>query len=419
MQVNTQNITVPKLRFKELDDSWKTIRFDSVADENVKWSITGGPFGSDLKSEDYTETGVRIIQLQNIGDGFFNEKNKIYTSEEKADSLIACNIFAGEIIISKMGDPVARACIMPYEDDRYLMSSDGIRFVPNKNKFDKHFIFQSINLPSYRKQAISLSTGSTRKRIGLTDLKKTSFLIPSLPEQEKIASFLSSVDERIQKLERKKTLLEDYKKGVMQKIFSQELRFKNEQGNSYPEWEEKMLGEVFEIKSGKSKSKYITENGKNIIVDMGAISRIPSLVANKRTNFNTDFLTTNDLVMPKDDIGGGLIIGKVVEIPENGKYIFGDHIYILTYKMGYILYLKYAINSYYVNKSFRQKANGTAQIGLNRKTVETQYIQFPIIEEQQKIASFLSGIDKKIELVETQIQQSKTFKKGLLQQMFV
>ena len=93
--------------------------------------------------------------------------------------------------------------------------------------------------------------------------------------------------------------------------------------------------------------------------------------------------------------------------------------YRLTYKKGYLIYLKYAINSYRVNKSFRQKANGTAQISLNRKVVETQLIQFPILKEQKKIANFLSSLDSKIDLVNTQIKNTKAFKKGLLQQMFV
>jgi type I restriction enzyme S subunit len=234
-----ENKINPVLRFKNDDggdySDWKNNIFGNTANKNIRWSITGGPFGSDLKTDDYTESGIRIIQLQNIGDGSFKDKYKIYTSKLKADSLLACNIFAGEIIISKMGDPVARACLMPETEERYLMASDGIRYVPDNKQFDKNFMFFLINHRNFRKRAVSLSTGSTRKRIGLTDLKKIDIQIPSKPEQQKIAIFLSSVDTKIEQLSKKQNLLTQYKKGMMQKLFNQTIRFKADDGSDYPD----------------------------------------------------------------------------------------------------------------------------------------------------------------------------------------
>ena len=93
-----------------IPEDWEVKTLIDVVDKKVKWSFTGGPFGSNLKSEDYTEKGVRIIQLQNIGDGEFLDNYKIYTSIEKANELLSCNIYHGDIILSKMGDPVARGC---------------------------------------------------------------------------------------------------------------------------------------------------------------------------------------------------------------------------------------------------------------------------------------------------------------------
>src|SRR5690606_25369326 len=115
---------VPKYRFKEFekDGEWVKKSLIDTADKKVKWSFTGGPFGSNLKASDYTSEGIRIIQLQNIGDGEFIDEYKIYTSEEKADELLSCNIYAGEIIISKMGDPVGRACIIPDNLKRCVMA---------------------------------------------------------------------------------------------------------------------------------------------------------------------------------------------------------------------------------------------------------------------------------------------------------
>ena len=290
--------------------------------------------------------------------------------------------------------------------------------VINHSQVTKKFLFIVLDNETAKMKAQS-ANGFALLHITKGTIENWKINLPTRQEQQKIAAFLTAVDSKIEQLSKKQALLGEYKKGLMQQIFTQEIRFKAGDGSDFPDWEEKKLGDVFEIKAGQSKSKHIKKDGKNIIVDMGGISSEPKLVAKKLTDYDDDFLTTNDLVMPKDDIGGGLIIGKVAEIPENNKYICGDHIYKLTVVNGNITFLKYAINSYQVNKSFRQKANGTAQIGLSRKEVENQLLSFPSLKEQTKIANFLSSIDSKIEQVGKQLNESKQFKKALLQQMFV
>lgn len=213
---------VPKLRFKEFenDGEWVVKILIDTADKKVKWSFTGGPFGSDLKASDYTNKGIRIIQLQNIGDGEFIDEYKIYTSEEKADELLSCNIYAEEIIISKMGDPVGRACIIPDYLERCVMASDGIRLVVNEMKYSKYFVYYLINSKEIRETIEKKSTGSTRKRIGLDELRNIDLVMPkSLAEQQKIASCLSSLDELITAQAEKIEQLKLHKKGLMQGLF--------------------------------------------------------------------------------------------------------------------------------------------------------------------------------------------------------
>ncbi|ARV12021.1 hypothetical protein BTO09_06520 [Gilvibacter sp. SZ-19] len=177
---------------------WKFIKISSVAKQN-QYSITGGPFGSDLKNEEFTPEGVRIIQLQNIGVGEFRDHYKIYTSEEKADELFSCNIFPGDLIIAKMADPVARACIMPDFDRRYIMASDGIRFEVNDEKVSSKFLEYAINSKYFNFQAELKSTGTTRLRIGLTEFKKLKLLLPPRAEQDIILEFLEGKDSSIKK----------------------------------------------------------------------------------------------------------------------------------------------------------------------------------------------------------------------------
>ncbi|MDB2337756.1 restriction endonuclease subunit S [Amylibacter sp.] len=204
--------------------TWEVVEISNIKDKIDQYSFTGGPFGSNLKSEDYTQKGVRIIQLQNIGDGRFLNNYKIYTSQEKADELKSCNIFPGDIILSKMGDPVARATMIPDFETRFLMASDGIRLSINKNEYDTKFILESINHFTFRKQAELKSTGSTRKRIGLVELRTLKIAIPPLSEQKKIASILTSKDITIEKRRCKLTQTQALKKSLMQDLLTGKVR---------------------------------------------------------------------------------------------------------------------------------------------------------------------------------------------------
>lgn len=213
---------VPRLRFPEFvnDGEWKKKQLIDTADTNTKWSFTGGPFGSNLKANDYTIEGFRIIQLQNIGDGEFNDESKIFTSKEKADELLSCNIYAGDIIISKMGDPVGRACIIPDNLTRCVMASDGIRLVVDENNYSKYFIYTLINSTNIRESIERKSTGSTRKRIGLDVLRSIVLLLPKkCKEQEKIAACFQALDESIKAESQKIEKLKVHKKGLMQGLF--------------------------------------------------------------------------------------------------------------------------------------------------------------------------------------------------------
>ncbi|MEZ8550591.1 restriction endonuclease subunit S [Vibrio splendidus] len=210
---------------KVFEGEWGEVRLIDTANKE-KYSFTGGPFGSDLKSSDYTESGVRIIQLQNIGDGCFHNSYKIFTSEEKADELSSCNIFPEDIIISKMGDPVARATLIPDFHHRYVMASDGIRLAVDKHRFNNSFVLEVINFESFRNTALSKSTGSTRKRIGLTDLKNIKLRAPQLIEQKKIASVLTAADKEIELHQTKLAHFKQEKKALMQQLLTGKRRVK-------------------------------------------------------------------------------------------------------------------------------------------------------------------------------------------------
>lgn len=261
MQSQTNLESLPKLRFPEFRgaDGWVEKKLIDTADKSVKWSFTGGPFGSNLKSSDYVVTGVRIIQLQNIGDAQFFDEYRIFTSTEKADELLSSNIYPGEIILSKMGDPVGRACLIPDTHNRYVMCSDGIRLVVDESANSKYFVYSLINSPQFRSLVEKTATGSTRKRIGLDDLKNLPMLLPEKAEQQKIAECLSSLDALIVAHGQKLDALKDHKNGLMQQLFPREgetlprLRFPKCQNAG--EWLSSSVGKLVEAGSTSTQSR--------------------------------------------------------------------------------------------------------------------------------------------------------------------
>ncbi|MNQ62287.1 EcoKI restriction-modification system protein HsdS [compost metagenome] len=206
--------------------SWEVVPIYELRNKNDRYGFTGGPFGSDLKSEHYTEIGVKIIQLQNIGEGKFIDKGIAFTSEKKADELHSCNIYPNEIILAKMA-PVARCCKVPSTDERYVMCSDGIRLSVDANKYDNEFVFQALNSKYFRDEAESKSTGTTRARIGLKELKLIPILIPKdIQEQKEVAIVLRTVDEKLEILLEKKIHFKELKQGLMQQLLTGKIRVK-------------------------------------------------------------------------------------------------------------------------------------------------------------------------------------------------
>lgn len=219
-----QELLTGQRRLPGFSGEWKYYELGDLADPRKKWSFTGGPFGSNLKSTDYTRDGVQIVQLQNIGDGEFINDSEVFATAKKADELISCNIYPGDIILSKMGDPVARACIIPWQAERYLMCSDGIRLAIDEKRFDTYFVFMKINSSEFRDVANNAGTGSTRKRIGLKELRGLKISCPCADEQKEISQIFQSIDEEIEDLELKLSKSIKIKQSMMQELLTGRIR---------------------------------------------------------------------------------------------------------------------------------------------------------------------------------------------------
>lgn len=225
-------------------------------------------------------------------------------------------------------------------------------------------------------------------------------------EQQKIADFFTTVDEKINLLKKKKELLEQYKKGVMQKIFSQELKFKDEEGKDFPEWEEKELGEIATITIGEFviKTKQ-NENGKYPVYNGGR----------SYTGLYDQFNNEGDKIVIS---ARGANAGFVNYV--KNRYWAGNSCYsigILNNEKHNTIFVFYYLK--FQEKSFIQNQQAANIPSVSKQETQGFTVKTPIIFEQQKIADFLSALDDKIAIVEQQINKTELWKKGLLQQMFV
>lgn len=419
---------LPKLRFPDFQDEWEEKHLIDVADKKVKWSFIGGPFGSNLKASDYTASGIRIIQLQNIGDGEFIDDYKIFTSEQKADELLSCNIYPGEIILSKMGDPVARACLIPDNHQRYVMCSDGIRLVVDEKKYDKLFIYSYINSADFRRNAEKAATGSTRKRVGLDNLKDLPVFVPEFAEQQKIADCLTSLDELITAQIQKVEALHAYKKGLMQNLFPAEgesvprLRFP--EFESAGEWEEKTLGEVcerimdgthFSPKSKSGSRMYLTsKNIKNGIIDLSNVSYISE--EEHRQIYDKCPVRKNDVLLTKDGANTGNCAINNIDVEFSllssvavlrGNPLLIDH-----------RFLYQTILSDRTQNLIQDSISGQAITRITLEKIEKFSVYITTTEEQQRIAELLTAIDEQIAAQGETVEMLKSHKKGLMQGLF-
>ncbi|WP_182476704.1 restriction endonuclease subunit S [Staphylococcus gallinarum] len=371
--------------------------------------------------ENYPEWDfVKVKEIASINTGNKDTKDAVENGQydfyvrspivHKIDSFS----YDGEAVLT-VGDGVGVGKVFHYVNGKFNFHQRVYKISDFKDYYGLlfYYYFQKKFLKEAQKYNAKTSVDSVRKSM-IADM-----YVPKIEmsEQIKIGNFFSKLDRQIELEEQKLEKLEEQKKGYMQQIFSQELRFKDENGNDYPTWKKTTIKEVAKLTVGKSKKNENT--GKYIIMDMGTVTKNGTMLTHKSTPHENDLLNKGDLVMPKDDIGGGHIIGKTVFIPESQKYVLGDHVYRLETKKCNGLFLHFYINSDIVNRSLKRKVTGSAQLGLNRKSVEEELVKVPCLEEQEKIGAFFSKLDTFIEKQLSKIELLKERKKGFLQKMFV
>ena len=226
---------------------------------------------------------------------------------------------------------------------------------------------------------------------------------------------MTDLDDLIAELENVRDKKRAIKIGAMQELLTGKRRLP---GFNKP-WKEVELGEIGRFDTSSGKSAYQDTFGKYLIVDMGAVSSDGKLIANKYMNYAQDFLKYGELVMPKDDIGGGLIIGKTAVIPEDNRYILGDHVFKITVADSENPYfISAAINSDAVSKEIHKLVTGSAQLGLAKSNIKQVVLKVPKEKaEQTAIANILSDMDGEISAINDKINKYKQIKAGVADEL--
>lgn len=421
------NSLVPGLRFSEFDLNEPKRDYIRKSFKDVFVFSTGKNIKQNEASKEFKTPCVRYGELYHMYDEVIYDtinRTNLNTSELHFSE-------GNEILLPSAGeDPldIGSASALTKKDVAIGRTINILRPKEN-NIYNQKYASYYIN-EKLKKKISRLAKGVSISNVYNSDLKTLYINLPSLTEQNKIASFLTSVDKKINLLTKKKALLESYKKGIMQKIFSQEIRFKDEDGKDFPDWEEKKLGEIGKFKTS-SVDKLIKEDEKivslvnymNVYNHQNITNEITKdlmRVSANEKQLETSNLKRGDILFTPSSETPSDIGHSIVVFEDLNNTLYSYHLMRFRPIINLdILYSHYFCNIPSVLRQITRFATGSTRFTISVDSFSKIIIQLPSLEEQNKIAEFLSSIDKKIELVDFQLERNKEFKKGLLQQMFV
>ena len=402
----------PKLRFSEFKDDWSNALLGELSD------IKTGPFGSTLHQEDYVKVGTPIITVEHLGEVSLTTQNLPLVSNEDKKRLNSYILKEGDLAFSRVGS-VDRCAIITNNEEGWLFSGRILRVRPNKSIIEPKFLMYVLKTEETKFRIRSVAVGQTMPSLNTEILKNFSVDISNnRQEQTKIAEFLSSVDDKISQLSRQLELLKQYKKGVMQKIFSQEIRFKNDNGEDFGEWVDGTLGDVTTLVSRRNKN--------DINAEIYSVTNSQGFV--KQNEFFEDRRvagedTSNYKIIYKNEFAynpARINVGSIALFDKEEIGIISSlYVCFQANQNVSLQFLNQFLNWEKTIQNYSLYGEGGVRIYLWYPLFSKIPFSYPIIQEQEKIAEFLTAIDERIDHTTAQLTHTKQWKKGLLQQMFV
>ncbi len=388
----------PQLRFPEFSREWKATKLKETA--NI--------FDGTHQTPKYVKKGIPFFSVENVtADNFSNTKfvsEEVYLAEKN-------KIEKGDILITRIGDIGTSKFINWNPKASFYVSLALIKMCKNSGEFLNQYIKSDLFQRELWSKIIHVAFP---KKINLGEIGKIKITLPEIKEQQKIADFLSTVDQKIDLENQKLENLEQFKKGISQQIFSQKLRFP---GFS-EDWKQEKLGNVIVKNSLKNKNQeysYVeTVSNKKGFTSQQDYFENRTLASQDTSNYYIIKEGTFAYNPSRIDVGS-------LALKENDKTSIVSPLYVSFYPKSNIE-SRFLLNWFDTEEFIRQRDasfEGSVRNTLNYHALSSMKIKLPELSEQQKIADFLSNIDDKINLQQNKLDQLKNFKKSLLQRMFV
>jgi type I restriction enzyme S subunit len=404
---------IPVLRFPEFEGEWEKKR---LGDVTTKVGSGSTPLGGE---KSYQSDGVVFIRSQNVNNDALNLHDVVYISEAINKKMEGSQVTANDILLNITGASIGRSCVVP-SDFKIGNVNQHVSIIRLIEKFTPYFLQPLLSSAKGQKLISESQAGGGREGLNFQNIRSFKIYFPTLPEQQKIATFFTAIDQKISQLKKKHQLLEQYKKGVMQQIFSQQIRFKDDDGREFPKWEKKRLGELIEEVSEKSDKsnqfRVISSTAKGLFFQDEYFNR--EIASADSTGYK--ILRLNQLVFSPQNLWlGNINVNTSIDIG-----IVSPSYKIFEFKKTYTFpnYCKYFLLTHKMMFSYEMCSEQGASIvrrNLNMSLFFEIPLLLPSLPEQTKIANFLSVIDDKIHHTQKQIEQAEQWKKGLMQKMFV
>lgn len=412
-----QQKKVPELRFPQFSNEWTPTKLGEIAE------VKRGAASQHLTyvSEE-NEQSVRLIRIND-----FLSNNPVYVvdTEDMGRFVLQKN----DLLIAGTGATAGIVFIVPdtFVGMSYSYNAPRIRV---RNGMSHRFVYEYLKSEIILRQQKSLFVGNAQPFLDTDAIRGLRINLPETEEQQKIADFLGSVDAWLDNLRQQKTALETYKTGCMQKLFAQQVRFKDDNGNDFPEWVAARLGDLGEVKtSSVDKLSNEGETNVNLLNYMDVYRRdhiynsdefqTVTATDRERTSFSLkqgDILFTPSSETPTD-IGHSAVVMEDLD-----NVLFSYHLLRFRPKSGVFSggFGGYAFKSFNFYKELWRRAQGATRYTLSLESMKEAEVAYPAsIEEQNKITDLLTAIDQTISAKAEEITLVEQWKKGLMQKMFI
>jgi len=425
----------PILRFPEFKSTWHR---STIEKSGLK--IIDGDRGNNYPNgSDFSLSGYCLfLNAKNVTKSGFNFSETSFITKTKDEQLRKGKLKRYDIVLTTRGTVGNIAFFSDKIPFGHIRINSGMVIIRNENtEISQAYLYILLSSPEKRKKLVEVSFGSAQPQLTVSQIYKLKIEYPSIEEQYKLAKFLSSFETKIQQLSLKKQLLEQYKLEIIQRIFTQEVRFKDSHGNAFPNWKEYKMGDFdFHPTNSLSRTQLNYDTGKIKNVHYGDIhTRLKSNFILNREEIpfinidvdaskisNDSYLKVGDLIIA-DASEDYKDIGKSIEVIDlnNCKIVAGLHTILLrdSKQLTAVGFKGYMMQTQYIRMQLMRYSTGSSVLGITKSNVAKIKIKLPTIDEQKKIVAFLTDLDDKIDCVIKQFIQAQKFKRGLLQQMFI